>query len=192
MGGTEAGFEDPDPATRAFDASFEAHHAAILAFALRRVEDPATAEDVAAETFAVAWRRRGDVPDPELPWLYAIAARVIANQTRGSRRRLRLDARLASERPVTRRDPADVVGEREHVLAAFSALPEKQQEVLRLVAWEGLGARDGAAVLGGSRAAFRVRLHRARRALAKRLDESGHEPDGPQVGHPGPAASEET
>lgn len=192
MGGTEARPEAPDPAARAFGASFEAHHAAILAFALRRVDDRATAEDIVSETFATAWRRRDDVPDPELPWLYAIAARVIANQARGSRRRLRLGARLSSEPRTVGRDPAEVVGEREGVLAALAALPERQQEVLRLVAWEGLEPREAATVVGCSVAAFRVRLHRARRALAKRLAEAGHEPDGRPVTRTGRAASEET
>jgi RNA polymerase sigma-70 factor (ECF subfamily) len=42
--------------------------------------------------------------------------------------------------------------------------------VLRLVAWDGLDVRDSAQVLGCSPGAFRVRLHRARRKLAKQLD----------------------
>ena len=39
-----------------FDALYRAHYAAVLRFARRRT-DPASAEDVAAETFAIAWRR---------------------------------------------------------------------------------------------------------------------------------------
>lgn len=190
--GTEAASEEPDGSTRAFDASFEAHHAAILAFALRRVGDRETAEDVLSETFAVAWRRRDAIPEPELPWLYAIASRVIANQARGSRRRLRLGARIASEPPATGRDPAEIVVGRDAVLKAFAEISDRQREVLRLVAWEGLDARDGAAVVGCSVAAFRVRLHRARRALAKRLAQSGHEGDERRVTHPGRTPSEET
>ena len=42
--------------------------------------------------------------------------------------------------------------------------------MLRLVAWDGLDVREGAEVLGCSQGAFRVRLHRARRKLARRLD----------------------
>lgn len=41
---------------------------------------------------------------------------------------------------------------------------------MRLVAWDGLEVREAARVLGCSQGAFRVRLHRARRRLAKRLD----------------------
>ena len=56
----------------------------VLAYALRRTEQRTDAEDVVSSTFAVAWRRWADKPSPEfeLPWLYAIAARVLANQRR--------------------------------------------------------------------------------------------------------------
>ena len=55
------------------------------------------AEDVLAETFLVAWRRRDDVPDDALPWLYAVAGNVLRNRTRAQRRRAALSARLATE-----------------------------------------------------------------------------------------------
>lgn len=178
-------------AARAFDACFDAHHVELLSFARRRVADRASAEDVVAETFAVAWRRRTDLPDRALPWLYGIAHRLIANQVRGSRRRGRLDQRLASEPADGGRDPAELVSERESVLSAFSSLSESQCAVLRLSAWEGLNARDAASVLGCSTAAFRLRLHRTRRALAKRLAKAGHERDvSPVVGESGYPAEE--
>ncbi len=56
-----------------FDDLFTATYAEVLAFAIRRTEDRGTAEDVAAETFAVAWRRLEDVPGEPLGWLYAVA-----------------------------------------------------------------------------------------------------------------------
>jgi hypothetical protein len=40
-----------------------------------------------------------------------------------------------------------------------------------LVAWEGLSTAETAVVLGCSRAAAKVRLHRARRKLRRKLDE---------------------
>ena len=60
----------------------------VLAYALRRTEQRSDAEDVVSATFTVAWRRFGDKPaaEFELPWLYAIAARVLANQRRSVRR----------------------------------------------------------------------------------------------------------
>jgi RNA polymerase sigma-70 factor (ECF subfamily) len=80
-----------------FERCFRDHYPNVLAFSMRRIADRETAKDAAAETFAVAWRRRDRIPEPALPWLYAVALRVIANQYRSSQRRCNLDARLAHE-----------------------------------------------------------------------------------------------
>jgi RNA polymerase sigma-70 factor, ECF subfamily len=65
-----------------FRRLFSKHYRHVLAYALRRTEQRADAEDVVAGTFAVSWRRFRDAPAQELQlaWLYAIAARVLANQ----------------------------------------------------------------------------------------------------------------
>lgn len=167
-----------DPARVRFERCFRDHYAEILAFSLRRLPSRQSAEDVAAETFAVAWRRRGRIPDPALPWLYAVARRVIANQYRSTRRRRNLDERLAHEagagRPPT--DPGDSLAGRDAFFAAFASLSEQEREVLILIAWDGVDPREAARVLGCSHGAFRVRLHRARRKLAKQLETAGHLP----------------
>lgn len=154
-----------------FEAVFDVHHADVLAFARRRVEGD-TAEDVVSETFAVVWRKRDTIPDAPLPWIYAIARRVVANQRRSAKRRIRLLNRLSSEPGdgAGDRDPAEVVALRERVAAAFSSLSESEREILMLVAWDGVDAKAAARILGCSAAAFRVRLHRARRALERGLE----------------------
>lgn len=178
----------PDVHRDRFERCFRDHYAQVLAFSLRRVSGREAAEDVAADTFAVAWRRRDRIPDPALPWLYAIAARVIANQRRSARRRHNLDARLAHEAGAVApaSDPTESLGRRDAFSAAFARLAEPEREVLRLVAWDGLGTRDAARVFGCSPGAFRVRLHRARRKLAKQLEAAGHIPreDCPRASNP--------
>jgi RNA polymerase sigma-70 factor (ECF subfamily) len=166
----------PDIHRDCFERCFRDHYAQVLAFSLRRVSGRELAEDVVADTFAVAWRRRDRIPEPALPWLYAIAAHVIANQYRSTRRRHNLDARLAHEASAgaTESDPAESLDRRDAFSAAFALLAEPEREVLRLVAWDGLDTRDAARVFGCSPGAFRVRLHRARRKLAKRLEATGH------------------
>src|SRR4051794_27199231 len=160
---------------REFDALFEAHYQELRRYVIRRVEGGGGADDVLAETFAIAWRRRDQMPKPALPWLFGICHRVIANGRRSSKRRSRLFSRLASTAVEVGRDPADLMAERSEITRAFSRLSDSQREVLRLVAWEGLSAADAGKALGCSTAAFRVRLHRARSELAKRLGEAGHE-----------------
>src|SRR5439155_22819515 len=71
--------------------------------------------------------------------------------------------------------PAPVVAGLEPVgdtvlAAAFGALSERDREVLRLIAWEGLSLGQAAIVLGCSAVACRVRYHRAKTRLARRLD----------------------
>jgi RNA polymerase sigma factor (sigma-70 family) len=166
----------PGAERQEFDALFEAHYSELRRFVLRRLENQAAAEDVLAETFATAWRRREATPDPALPWLFGVCHKVIANHRRSAKRRVRLLNRLAASRLDLGRDPAELVAERSEIGRAFAGLSDSQREVLRLVAWDGLGAADAAAVLGCTPAAFRVRLHRARSELAKHLSEAGQEP----------------
>lgn len=169
-----------------FDVMFDAHYAEVLAFVLRRTASRAEAEDIAAETFAVVWRRSDSVIDPALPWLYGVAKGLLRNQQRSGRRRFRLMSRLVAERPGVGRDPAESVSERDAAAVAFSRLSSSQRELLQLVAWEGLDADEAAGVLGCSAGAFRVRLHRARAELAKQLERVGHEQTGasPIAGSP--------
>jgi RNA polymerase sigma-70 factor (ECF subfamily) len=168
----------PDIYRDRFERCFRDHYAQVLAFSMRRVSGREVAEDVVADTFAVAWRRRDRIPDPALPWLYAIAGHVIANQYRSARRRHDLDLRLAHETGTVApgSDPAESLGRRDAFSAAFALLAEPEREILRLIAWDGLDTRDAARVFGCSPGAFRVRLHRARRKLAKQLEAAGHTP----------------
>jgi DNA-directed RNA polymerase specialized sigma24 family protein len=55
------------------------------------------------------------------------------------------------------------------VLRALRSLSERDQELLLLVAWDGLEREQASIVLGVTRGAFAVRLHRARRRFARAL-----------------------
>jgi DNA-directed RNA polymerase specialized sigma24 family protein len=134
----------PSPSRLArFETLFTEHQRAVLAYAMRRTPTLADAEDAVAETFAIAWRKIDAVPaDEPLPWLYAVARRVLANHRRGLGRRERLAALLRND----------------------------DQEVLRLVAWEELGNQQIAAVLGVTANAVAIRLHRARARFAAALE----------------------
>ena len=107
-----------------------------------------------AETFAVAWRRVDRLPDAEvaLPWLLAVARRVLANQHRGTARRFRLALRLQ----VQPRSAAVIPDT--PALEALSLLPPDDQELLRLLAWEGLPAKPRS---GSSSVSVRTRSRSA-------------------------------
>lgn len=159
------------PADR--DARFlrvcEAHTAAVLAYALRRTsrEDAA---DVVAETFLVAWRRLDEVDEHSaLPWLYAVARRVLLSQQRAARRQRAIAERVAAE-PSASPEARTASPGSSRLIDALAALPEKEREVLMLAAWEELSGSEAARVLGCSATAYRIRLHRARKRLRERLD----------------------
>jgi RNA polymerase sigma-70 factor (ECF subfamily) len=137
---------------------------------VRRVADPSDAADVVAEAFLIAWRRLDEVPDgtQARPWLFGVARHVLANHYRGERRRSALADRLRNSLP---RPAATSVVAESAVEVALKTLGDDDREILRLVAWEELARDEIAVALGISRAAVRVRLHRARRRLVQTLDD---------------------
>ena len=152
-----------------FEAAYRELYEPICGYALRRVREPEDAAEVIAETFATLWRRFDRCPqgDELRPWLFGVARYVIANQRRGDRRRTALGERLAANLdPAARGQQDDAPSE---LARAFASLSESDRELLSLVAWEGLTREELAVALGTSRAAVRLRLHRARRRLRDAL-----------------------
>jgi RNA polymerase sigma factor (sigma-70 family) len=156
-----------DGPTARFERLYREHSPAVIAYAARRVQ-PDFVADVAAETFAVAWRRLDRVPAEARPWLLGVARRVIANHRRSLRRRAALLARAAEAPPPV----APAHGDGSRLLTALSELSERDRETLRLAAWEELSAEEAAQVLDCTVTAYRLRLHRARRKLARQLGRS--------------------
>src|SRR4051794_8973834 len=126
----------------AFGEFVDRHHAALYAFARRRVAEQAAIEDVLADTFLVAWRRRAEIPEPALPWLYGVCLRTLSTHRRSGRRRARLWGRLSFQPRASGRDPADLHAARSEINLAFAQLSESERETLRLVAWDGLSTED--------------------------------------------------
>lgn len=145
------------------EALFSAHDAAVRAYARRRV-DAAAADDAASEVFAFAWRRLDDVPEDALPWLLGCARRVLAHQQRRVQRDAALVDRLEAVAAIVPSAPGDA-----SLARALAELSDHDRELLLLIAWEGLEPARAAKVLGCSRNALAVRLHRARRRLAAAL-----------------------
>lgn len=134
---------------------------------LARRTDPATAEDVLADTLLVCWRRLDEVPaDGRLPWAYAVARRCLANAERGQRRQRRVAAKVATlDAPRAQPDPAPDPALHD----ALARLRSQDRDLLRLWAWEQLTPAEIAVVLDVSPNAVSIRLHRARRRLREEL-----------------------
>jgi RNA polymerase sigma-70 factor (ECF subfamily) len=166
-----------------FEALFTRFHGPVRAYASRRAAHEA--DDIVAEVFAVAWRKRESVPDNALPWLYAVAAREMLHAFRTNDRRDRLSARLQGTTLLVDPDPTEQIAARLDaqgpVIRAIGLLSEPDAEVLRLWAWEHLEPAEIATVLGISSVATRVRLHRARRRLESILLAATHNQRKPSV-----------
>src|SRR5690348_12851069 len=142
----------------------------VYAYAARRLGAHA-AEDVAAETFTIAWRRLEDLPAEPLPWLYGVARNVVMRHRSGHARQDAVERALAAEPRLAATAEPD---EDPALWEAWEALSERDREVLALIAWEELTVSDAARALGCPAAVFSVRLHRARKRLERRLE--GHRP----------------
>lgn len=152
------------------------HGPAVGRYVTRRIGRE-RAEDVVAETFLVAFRKRADFQDNGrncLPWLYGIATRLMHHERRNEVRQLRLLAASGTD-PVTapftdRVDDAVAAGNvKQRLAAALSDLPVNQRDALLLLVWADLSYEQIATATGVPLGTVRSRISRARRRLRQTL-----------------------
>jgi len=167
-------------------AGAEAHLAArywdrIRLFALRRVKDAATAEDIAQEAIrlVVEALKAGRVENLEaLPgYTFSTAQHLCLQRFRASSREAsalgRLSAEPSADRPTD--DPLiALIGEerRSAIRRAIADLAPGDRELLTMLYFDEIGSTAAATRLGISPEALRVRKHRALRRLGALLGES--------------------
>jgi RNA polymerase sigma factor (sigma-70 family) len=165
----------------AFADIFERHIDAVMAYARRRV-GAAAGEEIAAQTFLVAFERRGRF-DPRFasarPWLLGIATNLIRHHHRHERVHLTTLKRLPVDEPAEPvDDPARVDAERlmPAVRASLLELSADDRDTFLLVALGNVTYEEAAGSLGIPVGTVRSRIHRARQHLRERL--SGLEANG--------------
>lgn len=164
----------------AFRRLYESYSTRILAYCFRRI-GPDLAHDALAETFLVAWRRFNELPtgDETLPYLYGIAAKVLSNSRRSSRRRTRLDSRLQSLGVDHSADASTYVlqsDQNRRVLDAIQQLGKRDREILMLYTWEEVPREKIADMMGMTKSAIDQRIHRSYKRLARTFGSTGVEP----------------
>jgi len=170
--------------SEAFGEVFDAHASEVLAFCRRRCTDLNDAEDLMSVVFLEAWkcRNRAVLVDGSLrPWLYGIAANVMANAARARRRHAAALGRFHATNPdlETASDHAEEVAWaaatrelRGELQRAFAKLSTKEHAVAELILVEHLDVASVAIVLGIPEGTVKSRLHRARQRLVRLLRSS--------------------
>jgi RNA polymerase sigma factor (sigma-70 family) len=176
--GSDPGNEPSDDPTGRFRTLYLSTFRDIYAYATRSLTpDQSEIDDVVAEVYLVAWRRIDELPQSpqDRLWLFGVARNVVRNTKRSTNRRLLLVDRIHRQPrpPVGSSEPSDV-----DVTNALQRLSPNEREVMQLVVWDGLTPAETAEVLGCSVNVVQVRLHRARRRLARRLRAASAESDG--------------
>jgi len=144
-----------------FDDLFRSHTTAVFRYFARRapLDD---ADDLTADVFATAWRRREVIPSgAELPWLYQTAGYILANHRRKGRPEPVADV----PEDIDSDDPADLAVNDDELKLVLAQLSPRDRRILLLHAWEGLDGDELAVALGISRGGADAALSRARARL---------------------------
>lgn len=161
-----------------FDEVFEAEFAPLRGYLYRRLGS-SIAEDLAAEAFAIAYRRWNDFDQsrPVRPWLYGIAANLVRHHWRKERRMLRAYARTGLDPAVQEDDLGterlDAEARRRVLAAALAKLRPVEREILLLHAWAELSDAEIAEALSLPLGTVKSRLHRARERMRNQLGGNG-------------------
>jgi RNA polymerase sigma-70 factor (ECF subfamily) len=163
--------------TEAFNCLYHRHFRRIYNFAIRKLGDPAEAEDVTQEVFTAVFscldrfQGRSDL----VVWIYGICRNILNNRLRrrGGVRLISLeelppDLGPVDQGPLSRAEARQTLS---RVQAAIEELPSDQRRILELRHAERLAIRRIAEIMERSEDAVKSSLYRARRTLAAKLPE---------------------
>lgn len=143
--------------------------------ALRVLNDPAAAEDVAQDALLRAWTRAASYRPEQASvstWLHRIAVNAAIDRVRAARPSAELPEDLADN--AVGAELALAGRQRNQVLAqAIAALPERQRAAITMTYGHGWSGQRAAAALSVSARALEGLLHRSRKALRSYMEDRG-------------------
>ena len=158
----------------AFTALYERTFPKVYAYVASLLRDVSAAEDVTAQTFERAYRRRRSYRrsrgTPEA-WIFGIARNAALDELRRRRRRSRLEAEPEDVAAPSADDQVELALRRQTVRAALATLEDRERDMVALKFVGGLSNAEIARVLGLSESNVGTRLHRT----ITKLREACHE-----------------
>lgn len=163
-----------------FSQTVETYLHALYSFIHRRSQglDPAlsSAEDILADTWAIAWQKREQAPEDEglvAAWLYQIARHLLANHIRRTQTLRKHSATLDPDL-VSRFNAEGLVIADDELKRIFNLLTDGEKEVMALTLWEGLEPRHIAHVTSSTANAVSLKLHKARKKISEYYEKEKH------------------
>ncbi len=149
-----------------FSSLYKQYAPDVNRFALYLSGERSDAEDITSETFVRAWT----APEPirmetAKGYLFAIARNLFLQGLRKKSRHVALDENLRAP-GASPHTQAEGKQELQFLLTQLQQLPEESRAALLMRAVDGMAYEEIARALGISLAAVKVKIHRARLALA--------------------------
>ena len=157
-----------------FEPIFDRHFRAVHTYLHRRAGRD-LADDLAAETFALAFERRASCrgTGSALPWLYGIATNLLRRSRRTERRQLRAYGRSRVDRWAAYEEEAaarvDSSSLDARLASALAAMRPRERDALLLYALADLSYEEIAFALDVPVGTVRTWLHRAREVGRREL-----------------------
>jgi RNA polymerase sigma-70 factor (ECF subfamily) len=142
----------------------------VYAYAASLLRDRSAAEEVTAQAFERAYRRRASFRPGRGPveaWLFGIARNAALDELRRRKRRAALEAEPEDVGLAPSDEQADLLLRREAVRAALASLEPRERDLVALKFAGGLSNAEIARVLGISESNVGTRLHRTIERLRK-------------------------
>lgn len=156
-----------------FEALYRSSRDDVYAYVATLLRDRSAAEDVTAQAFERAYRKRRTFDrrkGEERAWLFGIARNAALDELRRRGRLAALAVEPTDEAAAD--DLVDVALRRDAVRAALSQLSTRERELVALKFHAGLSNGELGRVLGLSESAVGTRLHRVMEKLRRACDEA--------------------
>lgn len=165
----------PAEADIAFEELYRSSRDDVYAYVSGMLRDRSAAEDVTAQAFERAYRRRSSF-DPRRgthrAWLFGIARNAALDELRRRSRHTELTSEPIDAAAGEAYDDATEAAARRSVLSAgLAKLSSRERELIALKFFSGLGNAEIAAVLGVSESNAGTKLHRAMEKLREACDD---------------------